>query len=684
MKHTLLTLSFVFLAIGVFAQSPLEWDDFVADIYDEMGEDESAAEALLLSLDELRQHPIDLNTATDDDLRQLPFLSDNQIKDILFYRERNGSLLSLGELMLVRGIDAVTRSRLSLFCRIDSEASSGSHSPTLRHLLSNIEHDLVVRTDIPLYTRAGYRAYPDSVLSSSPNKIYLGNNNYHSIRYSLASMNRLYAGLQIEKDGGEDAFDYVSAYIQLKNNRGLLRNVIIGDFRVGFAQGLVINTNLSFGKLASLGSTAGSNRGFTRHSSMMEANHFRGIALTLKPADRITLNAFFSYNDIDGTYRTDTVGFLSSIKTDGLHRTQLERSKRHNLTETTFGGNIIYATSRLQLGATAVHSHLSVPLLPKSDTPSTLYRLYNPSGTDFTNVSASYGVALGQLTLQGETATSADGGIATFNTVDYSLNSITHLTFSQRHYSKRYTALHASSFGEGSSVQNESGLCLAFRCQPLSHLTAQVYVDAFRFPWLRYQASESSNGFDIVGQLHYQPSDRTTWQLRYRLKSKQKDVKLADDDISLYYYTTQQVRLQQSQTISPRTTLRSVASLNIAFHPISGNSVGYGVSSLLRWKPSIHRKHHFDLALAYFHTDDYDSRIYATEPSLLYAMNITNYAYHGLRAALLLSVQPLSRLTLNAKVSATKYFNRDTIGTAQELIDSSHREDIQLQLHYQL
>lgn len=685
MKYTLLTLIFILCAVGINAQSSLDWNDFVAEIFDEMDEDEESAQAVILELEELRHQPIDLNTATESELHQLPFLSDNQVKDILFYRERNGLFMSLGELMLIRSIDFSTRRRLQLFCTV-APVSSTTSSPTLRNLLRFSEHELTARTDIPFYVKDGYRSKPDSVLAKSPNKIYLGNNSDYSLRYSLTSMNRLYAGIQVEKDGGEKHLDYVSAYVQYKHNRGLVRNIIIGDYRVGFAQGLVINSNLSFGKLAMLGSSGSSNRGFTRHSSTMEANYFRGIALSVRPLRPLTVNAFFSYNDIDGTFRTDTVGYLSSLKTDGLHRTQLEHSKRHNVSETTFGGNASLSIGRWAAALTAVHSHLSVPLMPVCNTPSTIYRRYNPSGTDFTNFSIAYGYGGSTFSVQGETASTADGGIATLNAAQYRMNSTTNISLTQRYYSKDYTSLHARSFGENSSVQNESGVCLAVKCEPVPHVQVTAYADWFYFPWLKYQVSESSSGFDVLGQVQYQPSEQSTWQLRYRIKSKQKDVKVNEDKKELYYYTNQQVRLQNTLTVNPHLTLKSVASLSMAFKPANGNAVGYGLSEQLRWKPSTETKRHIDLSIIYFHTDDYDSRIYGYEPSLLYTMGMASYAYHGIRASILLStpVMPrlLNSLTLNAKLSATKYFNRDTIGTAQELIDRSHREDFQLQLRY--
>lgn len=679
-----IALAFFLTAPTITAQSTYDWSDFVEEIYDETDEDETFLQNYILELEELRQHPIELNTATEDDFRQLPFLSDTQIKDILFYRERNGQFLSLGELMLVHGLDYATRQRLSLFCTVSTQSPSAT-APSLRNLLRYASHEIVARTDFPLYTKEGYKDKPDSILQHSPNKVYLGNNNYHSLRYSLSSMNRLNAGLQIEKDGGEDEFDYVSAYLQYHSNRGLLRNVIIGDYKVGFAQGLVVNTSLSFGKLASMGNVGGVNRGFTRHSSMSESGHFRGIAMTMRPLKNLYTSIFFSYQKIDGTLRTDTVGAISSLKTDGLHRTRLERSKDGNLSETVFGGNIQWTPDRWQLAATLLHAHLSIPLMPKYNTPSTLYRRYNPQGSDFTNASLYYGYISNTLSVSGETAMSADGGVATLNSIRYGIGSTTTLSLTQRYYSKDYTSLYARSFGESCNVQNESGICLSLTTEPLRHLSLWFYADFFHFPYRKYQISDSSNGLDLLGQLKYTPSDHTTWQLRYRLKTKQKDVKINTTTTELYYYTTQQFRLQNQQVLSPVLTLKSTASFNVAFNPAGDNAYGYGLSEIISWKENKKpMRPRMDFSFSYFNTDTYDARIYTYEPSLLYSMGMTGNAYHGIRGALLLSADIFRNFTISCKVAATKYFNRDTIGSALEQIDRSHREDIQLQVRYSI
>jgi hypothetical protein len=56
----------------------------------------------------------------------------------------------------------------------------------------------------------------------------------------------------------------------------------------------------------------------------------------------------------------------------------------------------------------------------------------------------------------------------------------------------------------------------------------------------------------------------------------------------------------------------------------------------------------------------------------------------GCRGYLLMqySHKEAPRLTVTAKLGATRYFDREAIGSGATMIDASHKEDIQLQVRY--
>lgn len=709
------------------AQSTMEWDDFVQDLYeqyanqeedDEVLETEDAGlDVLIDELYEIHLSPVNLNdlktkegsnelqTQTTDRLAQLPFLTRQQIEALVYYVNEHYPVRTLGELMLIRELDYLTRMRLMLFCYAGEPSTEGTYS--LRRLWRYAQHELIARTDIPLYTKDGYQDKPQSVIEKSPNKIYRGNSNYHSLRYQVKSMHRITAGFQIEKDAGEDYFDYISGYAML-NQIGKVRTLIVGDYKLSFGQGLVINNGMSFGKSAGWGlfSNASVAHGIRKHSSMSESNHFRGAAIDYTLGENSHFTAFLSYQNVDGTLRTNNHNAISSLKTDGLHRTLLERSKKGIVHELSAGGNYSYYHKGWLLGLTGIITHFSMPLAPKFNTPSSLYRQFYPQGTLFSAVGASYSYRRNRWIVQGEYAFSTSNGvddhtvqtsnvgssnpntgIAAVNSMRYRLNSYTFLSALVRYYDARYATIYSKAFGENSRPQNEVGAFVGITAEPWTKVNLEAYIDCFQSPKQRYRASAGAKGIEGQFKMTYNPSERTTWQIRYRLKSKQQDVKIGNDATQLYYATRHGLRIQWSYRLNEQFLLKTTASGTYCMNPSSPDEMGYLLTQHLRWEHQmkhIRGKQRADLSLTYFHTDSYDSKVYTNEPSLLYTLGMTSLFYQGVKIIALYSTNISSRLTLTCKLSATKYFNRDTIGTGLEMINASHKEDIQLQLRWKL
>lgn len=683
--------TFVFLLILIIvgliplqAQTQTSWDDFVERMTEESTDEDAIDEETFNELYDIHTNPININTATEQQLRTLPFLTDSQCRDILHYVKLHGPMISLGELMGINTLSADTRSYLHLFCYAGPQEKP---APTLKDMFRHSDNELNLRTDIPFYQKAGYKDVPSDILSQSPNKVYRGNNLYHSLRYRFTAGNHIDAGIQLEKDPGERGIDYISAYA-IVNNLGPVRTAAIGNYRISFGQGLAVNTGVSYGKLMVLNSLNRMDRGIHRHSSTSETGYFSGAAATIDISTNIHATAFFSSRKEDGTYLSDSTG-ISSLKTDGLHRTTLERSKKGNLTNTTFGGNLHLRIRNFDLSATAVHTHYSTPLAPKHNTPSSLYRLYNAHGSDFGAYSLAYSFLIPDFSFRGETATSSSGGMATINSAQWIVDQHHRLTAIHRYYGARYVAVNARSFGENSRPQNENGLFLGWTTTAISNTTLETYIDIVHFPWLKHQVSASSNSIDGTIQLTNKPSKRLTLSARYRFKTKQKDHKTGNDNQTtrLTYHTTHSLRLQCHADLTPSLASRTTISTTLKQLKGKTTAKGFLISENLKWKPSDRLK--TELTFTYFNTDSYDSRISIYEPSLLYTFGFRTLYNHGIRTSFLASL-PLGKLigkdtsclTLNAKLGSTVYFGQHTIGTGLELITQNHREDLQMQLRW--
>ena len=106
------------------------WEEFVekisVDEYDD-GEDMSP---LLEELAGLHEHPFNLNTATKDDLEQLPFLDADEIEEILAYVYRYGPMQSLGD----RGTGLPDPS-VPCFVRLRGKSCGGKRKVTVENLV---------------------------------------------------------------------------------------------------------------------------------------------------------------------------------------------------------------------------------------------------------------------------------------------------------------------------------------------------------------------------------------------------------------------------------------------------------------------------------------------------------------------------------------------------------------------
>ena len=96
--------------------------DLWGEIEDVEGSEWETAEEVM---SELAAHPININTATREDLQQLPFLSEKEIEDLAEYVHRYAPLRSLGELAMIPSLSYEKREMLRHFLYIGQEEAKG-------------------------------------------------------------------------------------------------------------------------------------------------------------------------------------------------------------------------------------------------------------------------------------------------------------------------------------------------------------------------------------------------------------------------------------------------------------------------------------------------------------------------------------------------------------------------------
>lgn len=662
-----------------------EWEQFVEqytdniqDSYDLQG---STIEDDLNVLYELYCNKMNINTATDIDLQRIPFLTTIQAKAIRVYVLDHYPLISAGELMPIIELNYITRQWLHLFLRFERP----DEVITLRSVTKSVHSDLLLRTDIPLYTQYGYGKCSPEYAEKHKSIIYQGSQPYHSVRWMLRSGEHFDAGFQAEKDRGEKGVDFYSASVGI-HNLGILQNAVLGDYHTHFGLGLVVNTNLSFGKSMMINTFDRMNRGFRRHSSTTETGFMRGAAATVEKG-KFRVSAFLSSLSVDGTMRTDSSG-VSALKTDGLHRTVLEREKRHNLTKNDYGANIGYYGGALHLSLTAVATHYSMPLAPIHNTIASRYRLYYASGSDFQTYSLAYSYRFAKFSFLGETAMDKDMHLATINMLSSRLGS-NEFTIIQRAYDWRYVSINGRTFGENSQPQNENGLYIGWKRVFSEDFVVTAYADVCHFKWLRPSTYNSSWCYDFNIQCASNPYSKHNWSVRYRLKFKQTNpVNASTIPANLMFFTRHSLRAQQQFALSPKFTLTGTVDGTLAHSQKIGTKAGLSLGGRFSyyWNDSKRKRrngpHKMSVSCTYFDTNTNDTRVYAYTPSLPYTFGMGSLSGNGLQTVALAEAQVVRNFALTIRLASVYYFDRSIIGTGANTIPQRHREDISIGIRH--
>ena len=613
------------------------------------------------------QEPVNLNSATREQLEQFPFLSDIQIEHLLAYIYIHGQMETIYELQLVEELDRQTIQYLLPFVCI--KAINNEPAFRWKTMLKDAgrygKNEVLTRLDIPFYKRKGYE------------HTYLGPSVYNSVKYTFRYRDQLYAGGVAEKDAGEPfaalhnsyGYDYYSFYLLLQNC-GRLKSLAVGNYRLSFGQGLVMSTDYLMGKTIYASSFNNRSTGIKRHSSTDEYNYFRGVATTVALTKRLSVSAFYSHRNMDGVV---TDGEITSVYKTGLHRSRKEADKKNLLTSQLTGGNVSYQQNHIRLGITGVYYVFNRPYEPEL----TGYSKYNIHGNHFYNLGIDYAYRWRRFSFQGETAIGKQGW-ASLNRLQYSPVQDIQFMLIHRFYSYDYWAMYAHSFGEGSTVQNEQGYYVGLETTPFSHWRFFVSFDLFSFPWKKYRINKPSRGTDGLIQATFTPRTNLSMYLKYRYKQKERDLTGSKGTLTLPIFHHQlRYRLNYSlnDVFSSRTTLDYNHFHSQDRAATKGYQVTQMISSQLPWTRLF-----ADVQGSYFYTDSYDSRVYASEKGLLYTFYTPSFQGCGFRYSIRLRYEPSKHWLFITKFGETVYLDRNEIGSGNDLIRGNKKADVQMQL----
>ncbi|HRZ96732.1 MAG TPA: helix-hairpin-helix domain-containing protein [Paludibacter sp.] len=673
-----LTLSSVLYATPLKAQdATTTTEQLIADIFEQFAaeSDESIDyETFYEELLAASQHPLNLNNTTKEELEHLPFLSDVQIENILFYLYRYGPMQTIFELQLIDGIDMTDIRRMLPFVVL-GKAEVQQPKIYWRDVFKYGKSDIMMRISRGAETKEGY--YPAENDPEEEENVnsgkYIGSQFYNSTKYHFRFKDRILFGLTAEKDAGEQfmgsrnkGYDFYSAYAQL-NNIGKMKRIVLGDYRANFGLGLVLHPDFGMGKSSYVLNVMPRNSGLKKFSSTDEYNFFRGVGATLKTG-KMDLTAFYSLKNIDG----DTLnGNFTSIYKTGLHRTSNEFDKKHTIRQQVIGGNATLTLLNLQVGLTAVHTRFDHTLMPEK----LVYNYFYFSGNQQTTAGMNYRYRWHKMNLFGETAIADNLALATINGFSVSPLSTVSLVVLHRYFSPGFDTFYANTFSESTRVNNETGMYIGAEIRPFRKWKVAVYSDSYRFPWTKFTINAPSNGMDYLLQTDFAPHRNLNmfWRFKYEQKmNNASDTEAIMPVINPVSKTSLRYQLVYSYgNFSTKTMVES----NLVK---TGHSTpGYGVTALqdlsYKFKKIPLR---VDFRYQFFDAVDYENRFYTYEKDILYAFSIPMYYGSGSRYYVNLKYELTQQISIWFKIAQTAYTDeRETIGTGNEELMGNRKTD---------
>jgi len=590
-----------------------------------------------LDWEQLRHHPLDINSAGEAELSATGLLTPLQVQQLLHYRNQFGKLVHLYELQAVPGWDLATIRSVLPYIR------AGQPDSLLRSFIAAPEagrHELLLRATIN----------PGAIATADQ---YAGNPWHWMFRYKYKWKEQLQAGITGDKDPGEAffrnkqraGFDFYAAYLQVRT-KGLLHTLVLGDYTINIGQGLIHRQGMSFGKSAVVTQIKAGGPLLRAHTAAGEYFFHRGAGVLLHYR-KWQLCGFISLRKLSGSTVFDSTVHslvLRSVNQSGLYRTQAELAQRNSFRQSMAGLSVRYQRGSLQVGLNAVAAAFSTPV-HRNPEP---YNRFAMQGRTWVNYSTDYSYTAGNLHVFGEIAACSGTALAQLHGLLITADKSVDVALLVRLLSPDYQSIFGNAFTENTLPSNEQGIYTGILVRPSAAWKLSAYADIFRFPWLRYRSDSPGGGTDFLLQVTYTPRRNAECTFRLHIEQKQQN-----GEGSLLHSQEMVVRkgmrLHLVHPFSKSLTLRSRCELSVYKRPDQLPETGLLLFTELLYKPMLSPLS-LTGRLQFVSTQGYDARIYAYENDLPYKYSIPAAAGEFFRCYVLATVKMNRALRLSAKL----------------------------------
>jgi hypothetical protein len=630
------------------------------------------------NLVQILSSPHDLNKVSVEELRTLHVLTEEQIHSLLSYRESQGNFLDVYELQVIPGFDLSVISNLLPFVKV-GDARERVDQSLLRRMFSPGHSYVVTRYERTLEQKKGSlktQGLP-SRFTGSPDKLYF--------RMRASNPGDFSIGITGEKDAGEKivfnpesrqwGFDFTSFHLQLQN-KGKLKNIIVGDFQTQFGQGLLLGGAFGLGKGGeSISTTRKSNLGFLPYTSVNESACQRGAAVTWQLSHLLRISAFYSHAGRDASIANGVDSLtVTSLQATGYHRTPEELEKRKSVIEKHFGTVLHFTRKGFDAGMIVDDLRFNLPINPQP----TLYNQHAFGGSRNLNTGIFVNYSVQNISFFTEVAQSHPGGRAALAGLLLSAHRNFDLAIVYRNYMRNFYTFYTNAFSENTRPQNERGLYWGWKYRWSRQYSFSGYMDLFTFPWLSFRQYAPSHGYEWMVRGHYQPTKKVSVLIQLRRESKSRNLPGGEPVYRLGVGQKRNATVHCDYGIGESIRLKSRLQYNKYFleqQVTQGMALVQDITfSLGRFK--LTARH------ALFDTDHYDNRQYVYEHDASLAYSLPAYSGVGVRNYALIEYKVHKQLTMWLRYARTRLLNTGEIGSGLDVIEGNTKNDVKFQARF--
>jgi len=626
MKRFTLTGRYCFIiflfSIDLSAQTGLE-----IKLLDRGGE--NLSETMIDLLEDLKNHPLNLNTVRKKQLGKLPLVSLLQVELILLEKKQNGPFLSWKDFKL----------------RIEHRI------PEIALLQPYVCFKLNHNSDKKLVSRSRF-AFSRKRPRPSIERRFKGSRHYSYNRLHYRRNEQFETKLLFEKDSGEKSIiDHISGYCRWQTNHQHT-NIIIGDYLIETGQGLTFHGPWGACKGADpLYLAAAAPKGIIGYAASDENRFFRGLAAEAIFGS-ITLLLQVSYKQIDA--RIDESNNIVSFPLTGLHRTSAEIKNKNRISQTSWGGNINYSFSRGRVGLSARGNLFEFPKINKY--PEKKHYAFKGLLNQVMGIDGA--LFINNWTFISEAAISKSGGSA-FTATALRQNPGQQFICIFRNISAAFHNNFSQFLGD-SPVSNQTGLYFGFKTKIFHKSKINIYADFSKTMWRTYSLPLPGRKKEIFLEFDNNVNRYLSCKFRARLRTDNGWQKLAADiqnnPRAIILRKNLQLRLDMTYQPFKFFRIRSrfekkyinrlTGNLPLADKPLK-ETADLWFAEIFTRIPELLQ---IQARITFFSTPSWDSRIYSFENGVPGSFRITPYYYSGRAGQLILQTLVSKKYRISAKI----------------------------------